>query len=487
MKKLVSLTQREVIDFSLESLYHNKQVFIDMEMGMGKTITVLELLKEVVGNDERRILYICPTGLVPQVGKVANESYPNLKIDFKAFGWFQDLEFLKSQMNLAKQYDIVIVDEAHKIKSYSSSILAQAEKDLDYFLDLKNFCEPTFTGNEKVNWDMPPGYITPTKKTKRGNKFPYTLVSIGVLAFIKHIKYRVFMSGTAMPLGAVDIFNFLWLGKHKKLISNPHSRQESYFDFCNSYCIKKQTPNGVSYSGFNKKNYPRLLENLSDCYIRREHIHEQTEHLKIPDPIYTQIQIEDSEKNYLEEERIIEVLRKHYNVNSENFLQILKTTPQFAQMMVLRRAVGISKVTKILKHDKKIGKKAIYFFQFKEASQIFFNAISKKHENCYHITGELSIKKTAKIIEHANALDGCIIVATMGKAGTGFDCNGFSTIAFCELDMNFALVEQARGRILRKGIKHTPRIFFFLTPGGVDEMVVNNLLSKNFKSLSKVG
>ena len=460
MKKSVSITQREVIDFSLESLYHNKQVFIDMEMGMGKTITVLELLKEVVGNDERRILYICPTGLVPQVGKVANESYPNLKIDFKAFGWFQDLEFLKSQMNLAKQYDLVIVDEAHKIKSYSNSILAQAEKDLDYFLDLKNFS---------------------------GNKFPYTLVSIGVLAFIKHIKYRVFMSGTAMPLGAVDIFNFLWLGKHKKLISNPHSRQESYFDFCNSYCIKKQTPNGVSYSGFKKANYDLLLKNLSDCYIRREHIHEQTEHLKIPDPIYTQIQIEDSEKNYLEEERIIEVLRKHYNVNSENFLQILKTTPQFAQMMVLRRAVGISKVTKILKHDKKIGKKAIYFFQFKEASQIFFNAISKKHENCYHITGELSIKKTAKIIEHANALDGCIIVATMGKAGTGFDCNGFSTIAFCELDMNFALVEQARGRILRKGIKHTPRIFFFLTPGGVDEMVVNNLLSKNFKSLSKAG
>ena len=460
MKKLVSLTQREVIDFSLESLYHNKQVFIDMEMGMGKTITVLELLKEVVGNDERRILYICPTGLVPQVGKVANESYPNLKIDFKSFGWFQDLEFLKSQMNLAKQYDLVIVDEAHKIKSYSNSILAQAEKELDYFLDLKNYS---------------------------GNKFPYTLVSIGVLAFIKQIRYRVFMSGTAMPLGAVDIFNFLWLGKHKKLISNPHSRQESYFDFCNTYCIKKQTPNGVSYSGFNKKNYPRLLENLSDCYIRREHIHEQTEHLKIPEPIYTQIQIEDSEKNYLEEERIIEVLRKHYNVNSENFLQILKTTPQFAQMMVLRRAVGISKVTKILKYDKKIGKKAIYFFQFKEASQIFFNAISKKHKNCFHVTGELSIKKTSKIIEHANALDECIMVATMGKAGTGFDCNGFSTIAFCELDMNFALVEQARGRILRKGIKHTPRIFFFLTPGGVDEMVVNNLLSKNFKSLSKVG
>lgn len=458
MKKSVSITQREVIDFSLESLYHNKQVFIDMEMGMGKTITVLELLKEIVGNAEKRILYICPTGLVPQVGKVASESYPNLKIDFKAFGWFQNLEFLKTQMSLAKQYDLVIVDEAHKIKSYSNSILAQAEKELDYFLDLKNF--------------NPKG-------------FPYTLVSIGVLAFIKQIKYRVFMSGTAMPLGAVDIFNFLWLGKHKKLISSPHSRQESYFDFCNAYCIKKQTPNGVSYSGFKKANYDLLLKNLSDCYIRREHIHEQTESLKIPDPIYTQIQIEDDEKNYLEEERIIAVLRKHYNVTSENFLQILKTTPQFAQMMVLRRAVGISKVTKILKYDKKIGKKAIYFFQFKEASQIFFNAISKKHKNCFHVTGELSIKKTAKIIDHANSLDECIIVATMGKAGTGFDCNGFSTIAFCELDMNFALVEQARGRILRKGIKHTPRIFFFLTPGGIDEMVVNNLLGKNFKHLNK--
>ena len=135
----------------------------------------------------------------------------------------------------------------------------------------------------------------------------------------------------------------------------------------------------------------------------------------------------------MEEERIIAVLRKHYNVTSENFLQILKTTPQFAQMMVLRRAVGISKVTKILKYDKKIGKKAIYFFQFKEASQIFFNAISKKHKNCYHVTGELSIKKTSKIIEHANDLDECIIVATMGKAGTGFDCNGFSVLLFISL------------------------------------------------------
>ena len=458
MKKSVSITQREVIDFSLESLYNNRQVYIDMEMGMGKTITVLELLKEVVGDEQRRILYICPTGLVPQVGKVAEQSYPNLKIEFKAFGWFQNLEFLKTQMSLASQYDLVIVDEAHKIKSYSSSIMSQAEKDLDYFIELKNF---------------------------QKKKFPYTLVSIGVLAFIKQIKYRVFMSGTAMPLGAVDIFNFLWLGKHKKLISNPNSRQESFFDFCNLYCIKKQTPNGVSFSGFKKSSYDLLLKNLSDCYIRREHKDEQTESLKIPDPIYTQVLIEDDEKNYLEEERIIDVLRKHYNVNSENFLQILKTTPQFAQMMVLRRAVGISKVTKILKYDKKIGKKAIYFFQFKEASQIFFNEIKKKHKNCFHVTGELSIKKTAKIIEQANALDECIIVATMGKAGTGFDCNGFSTIAFCELDMNFALVEQARGRILRKGIKHTPRIFFFLTPGGVDEMIVNNLLGKNFKSLDK--
>lgn len=458
MKKEISITQKEVIDFALESLYHNGQVFIDMEMGMGKTITVLELLKEIVGEETRRILYICPTGLVPQVGKVAEQSYPNLKIDFKSYGWFQNLEFLKTQMSLAKQYDLVILDEAHKIKSYSSSILSQAEKDLDYFIDLKNY----------------------SKKN-----FPYTLVSIGVLAFISQIKYRVFMSGTAMPLGAVDIFNFLWLGKHKKLISRPHSRQESYLDFCNMFCVKKATPNGISYSGFKKSSYPLLLENLSDCYIRREHKDEQTESLKIPEPIYRQIEIVDDEKNYLEEERIIEVLRKHYNANNENFLQILKTTPQFAQMMSLRRAVGISKVTKILRHEKKIGKKVIYFFQFKEASQIFYNEISKRHKNCFHVTGELSIKKTSKIIEHANALDECIIVATMGKAGTGFDCNGFSTIAFAELDMNFALVEQARGRILRKGIKHTPKIYFFLTPGGVDEMVVNNLLGKNFKHLEK--
>jgi len=49
--------------------------------------------------------------------------------------------------------------------------------------------------------------------------------------------------------------------------------------------------------------------------------------------------------------------------------------------------------------------------------------------------------------------------------------------------MNFALVEQARGRILRKGIKKTPYIYFFITPGGVDSMVVKNLENKNFRYL----
>lgn len=456
--KSVSITQREVIDFSLESLFNNKQVFIDLEMGMGKTITALQLLREVIDGQDKKILYICPTGLIPQITKVVETSFPDLKIDFKAYGWFQNLEFVKSQIELASSYDLCVLDECHKIKSYSNSILSQAERDLDYFLDLKNFS---------------------------GNKFPYTLVSIGVLKFIERIKYRIFMTGTAMPLGAIDIFNFLWLGKHKKLISNSHSRQESYFSFCENFCIKKATPNGVSYTGFKKKNYDLLLELLSDCYIRKEHSDEKTESLKIPNPIYEQIPIEDETESYLEEERIMDILRKHYNVNPENFLAILKTTPQFAQMVALRRAVGISKIKGILRHKKKVGKKAIYFFQFREASQLFFNEISKKNRNVFHVTGNLSIKKTAKLIDHANTLDECIIVATMGKAGTGFDCNGFTTIAFCELDMNLILVNQARGRILRKGIKHVPRIFFFLTPGGVDDMIVKNLLDKKFKYLEK--
>lgn len=458
MKKLsLSITQKEVIDFSLESLFVNKGAFIDMEMGMGKTLTVANLIQSMLGEHDKRILYVCPVGLVPQIKKVFETSFSKIKIDFKAYGWFQNLNFLKSQMSFASQYDIVILDEAHKIKSYSSSILSQAERDLDYFIDLK---------------------------TLSGNKFPYTLMSIGVLAFISKIKYRVFMTGTAMPLGAVDIFNFLWLIKHKKLISNIHSRQESFFSFCDTYCIKKATPNGVSYSGFRKANYEMLLKNLSDCYIRREHADEKTEQLKIPVPQYFQIETQDDE-TYLEEERIIQILQKFYNVNSENFLSILKSTPQFAQMMALRRAVGIAKIKSVLKSNRKIGKKAIYFFQFKEASQIFFNEISKKHKNCYLITGELSAKKTSQLIEYSNALDECVLVATMGKAGTGFDCNGFSTIAFVELDMNLILVEQARGRILRKGIVETPRIFFFLTPGGVDKMIVDNLLSKNFKHLAK--
>lgn len=455
----ISITQREVIDFSLESIFNNRQVFIEMETGMGKTLTCGQILSEVVGSEKIKILYVCPPNLIYQVDKVLKVEYPGLDIDYKSFEWFKNLAFVRSQVNLAKQYDIVVVDEAHKIKNYSSSILNQGEHDLNYFHEQKKFM---------------------------GKKFPYVLVSIGVLAFISQIKYKIFMTGTAMPLGAMDIFNYLWQGKHTKLISNKHSRQESYFEFCDMYCNKKATPNGVSYRGFKKKNESLLLKNLALAgYIRRDHADEKTEHLRIPTPIYRKIFLPDKERNFVEEEKIIEILQKHYNINEENFLDILKTTPQFAQMMALRRAVGISKVKAVLKHEKKVGKKAIYFFQFKEAAQIFYNEIRKKHKNCFFITGELSVKKSGPLVEQANQLDEAIIVATMAKAGTGFDCNKFPNIAFVELDMNLILVAQGHGRIMRKGITHTPGVFFFLNEGGVDKMIINNLLDKNFKPLQK--
>lgn len=458
MEKVASITQLEVIDFVAESLYYNKSAYIDLEVGMGKTLTAGYLLKELIEEDRKRILYICPASLIPQVSKVFETSFPDLRIEFKSYSWFQNLEFVKSQLSYAKQFDLVILDEAHTIKSYSTSILAQAEKDLDYFIDLK----------------------------KISNKFPYILVSVGTLAFIKNIKYSVWMSGTPMPLGAVDIFNFLWNMKHKRLISNIHSRQESFYDFCNTYCVVKNSPAGKSFSGFKQENYGQLLKLLSDCYIKREHKDEKSLHLKIPEPNYIKLSIPDNEGNHIEEERIIDILRKHYNVTPENFLQILKATPQFAQMMALRRAVGISKIKTVLKHTKKIGKKAIYFFQFKEASQIFFNEMTKKFKNVYHVTSGLSKIKTAKIMQTANSLDECIIVATMGKAGTGFDCPGFSTSVFVELDMNFARVEQASGRILRKGITKTPNIIYCLIEGGIDEMLIKNLKLKKFKRIENL-
>ena len=459
MKFDLSISQKEVIDFSLKSLYKNNSVYIDLETGFGKTLTAVYLLKQMIGTDNRKVLYICPSGLIKQVEPVFKEHYKNLDIEFKPFSFFDDLKFLKTQLDTAKKYDIVIIDEAHKIKNYSKSIMNQSERPLDYFIELY----------EK------------TSKLKK-NIFPYTLVSIGVFEYIKRIPYSVFMSGSSMPLGAIDIFNFLWFIKHK-LITNKHSRQESFFDFVNTYCIKKVSPLGVSYTGFKKSTYDLLIKNISDFYKRWDHKDEKSDHLRIPEPEHIKIIVPDSKNEFQEEKRIIEILQKNYNVTPENFLEILKMTPQFNQLMVMRRAVGLAKVNYIFKNRKKFGEKVLFFFKFKESAQAFFNKMQKKHENVFLVNGELNHKKTLDIIQHANRLEKSFLIATMGKAGTGFDINNFPVSVFGELDLDQLQVIQAIGRILRKGIKFKPKLFYFLMDTGIDEMILKNLQSKNFKKL----
>ena len=458
----ISELQKEVVNFALNSLYHNKQVYLALEVGLGKTFVSLyifnEMLKNKKDNKSIKALYICPKSLISQVKEEQNKLFPNLDITYRAYTFFSDLLLVKNIQNTYRDYKLVIIDEAHFIKTYSNSLFLQEEKTLDEFINIY----------------------------KKHKKFNYVLRTVGVLHYIKDIPYKIFMSATPMPTGAIDIFNFLWLGKHK-LITNKHSRQESFLNFARMFCKKKTTPYGDTYIGFNKENKKLLLDSISDCFIERNHKDETSKHLMIPEPIDKSIHIQIENKDLIKEEiTLLNTLRKTYNVSLDNLYKLLKSKPQFKDLMLFRKSVGFAKTLIALNYIDTFGDKVIYFFNFKENSKTFYDKIKKlKHYcDCYHLTGNVSIDKTSEVIKEANKKDKAIIVATIGKASTGFNCNKFSTIVFVELDFNFASMVQARGRIIRKGIKETPHIYYLIAEG-VDELIYKNLKSKNFKPFNK--
>lgn len=96
-----------------ESLKHHQLVSIDHATGTGKSFIILKYLYE---NRHKKILYLSPT--YPIIDQLINEHMPDLGInkgEFRQFDTNIYRNFLKMDMNaLAREYDIIVVDEYHK-------------------------------------------------------------------------------------------------------------------------------------------------------------------------------------------------------------------------------------------------------------------------------------------------------------------------------------------------------------------------------------
>ena len=114
MKNIELLPHNEVAYKKLlESLTNHQMTSINHATGTGKSFIILKYLYQ---NNEKRILYLAPT--YPILEQLIEEHMKELDINIKEFNQFNTMIYAnlleKNMKNLAKDFDIIILDEYHR-------------------------------------------------------------------------------------------------------------------------------------------------------------------------------------------------------------------------------------------------------------------------------------------------------------------------------------------------------------------------------------
>lgn len=101
------------------------------------------------------------------------------------------------------------------------------------------------------------------------------------------------------------------------------------------------------------------------------------------------------------------------------------------------------------------------------------------------VSGETPLKKRAEIVKKFQAGEIPILCATISSLKEGVNLTAGATLIFIELDWTPANIEQAIGRLHRRGQQNTVNVYYVYFDGGVDKHVVNVVRGKD-KMIKKI-
>ncbi len=414
------------------------------DVGVGKTVEALAAMDEIISNGPLKVLIISPkslmymwadeckkaTGRIAEVCDVPSQYKKHEKVNAKINSLETRIKIISYSMLDSKKWpsiydqdwDIIICDEAHKLKN------PQTKTTLEF------------------------------KKLKS--------------------EYLWLLSGTPDPNGdLLEIYGMLSLIDPKRF-SSKWAFLDRYGDFEEKvigWDHKNNKPKiAKDLQGISKEMQP-VLHRLLIPYMFRRKIRDV--HDNIPAEVHQTIHVElGSYERRIYDEMLQDMLAY---LEEENWLlagNALERNIRLRQMLLNPVLVGgddkSAKTEAMLELIQNIPGQVIVFSTSKAYNRYLEELFAKKKLFALRIDGDVdaaTIRAREKAFQQGNAK---IVHGTYAKMGEGLNLQ--SAQAMIRMDLSYVPKDniQAKGRIIRPGQKHTPLIYDLVASNTIDEYVV---------------
>jgi len=426
---------------AIEYAINRKYTLFGDEPGLGKTIEAIGVIN---ATNPEKVLIICTNTLKLNWEKelkkwlVHNKNIKIVenKIDFD-FSFYDILiinyERLIKIENKDVSFDLLIIDECHKIKNKNA-------KRTKAILDKEN-------------------------------------------GLIKKAKKVIFISGTPFLNHPIELFSIL---------EACDSNKWKFWPFVKRYCNAEQGSYGWDFSG--ASNIEELQMKLRDLLMIRR---QKKDVLKeLPDKIRQIIVFPANNSNEQENELIRqykEILKqienaklekeKISNIAYENMIKELnkKMIDVTSNVFRARHQTSLSKIPLVVEHIKNIleedYQKLVIFAHHLDVIEGIKNGL--REYTCEILTGETPVNKRQEIVESfQNKKDPLIIIAGINVAGLGITLTAAKVACFAELDWVPANITQCEDRLHRIGQKTNVLIQHLVLDKSIDLKIAEKIIEK---------
>ena len=420
------------------------------EMGLGKSIQLIYFIKQIIKENNGKILIVSPTSLIYNWENEFNKFGSELKYKViaenkskreKLFNNVDDYDILITTYGLVRQdkekylamnFDVIVIDEAQNIKN-------------------------------------PNAMMTKVIKSLKANT-------------------KIALTGTPLENNVLElwsIFDFIMPG-YLTNITN----------FQKKYNLKDVNEEELSkLDALTKQIKPFILRRLKKNVVK-----------ELPDKIENNIYIDlnkEQKKIYLAQ---LEKTNKEMDelINGEGFtkarFKILQLLTRLRQICIDPKIIyenydgGSSKIEELIKVVKEIianNHKILLFTSYKTALDIVNKELNNNNISTYIIDGSTSSKKRMELVTKFNDDDTNVFLIMLKAGGTGLNLTSADVVIHLDLWWNPQVENQATDRAHRIGQKNTVEVIKLICKGTIEEKILElqnkkKILSENLIDSNKL-
>ena len=423
--------QKEDVQRMLEKLQGNRGVINASIMGSGKTLVALVCALNYATEPDN-ILIIAPKPVLQRW----REECERLKIPYTinkegggvAIINYEKLLSSKFSWVLKRDWDIVIADEAHKLKN---------------------------------------------RRAKRSKVFEKLIT-----------QKRVFLTGTPIVNKPDDFFNLLRLSKPQQFRHFEWDYLLKYFEVKEQRIYTRTGRQIAIYKVVGISNRNQLLKDIEPIYLRRE----RAEVLKDLPPVVREqryVTLSPVEKKYYTAvaEGILQELEGK-EVKLQNKLVELLRLRQAAisPRLVSPEAPDVSsKIDDLVDVISDCDGQVVVFTTFIEAAEMAKRKLCEAEIDARTLTGNMNDTSRLETIRGFQRGDFRVLCATTAIAREGLDFQNAGTVVFLDRDWSVGNNEQAEGRLIRIGQKNDFVVVVdIIAPETLDVVIHNMLETKQY-------